>query len=68
MKLSLRNINIYTIFALIILIAGLLFYITWGLCYGVWVDIGTYSITIILVLGGILGTIVSLSMEKTEEE
>ena len=68
MKLSLRNINIYTIFALIILIAGLLFYITWGLRYGVWVDIGTYSITIILVLGGILGTIVSLSMEKTEEE
>jgi hypothetical protein len=68
MKPSLRNINIYTIFALIILIAGLLFYITWGLRYGVWVDIGTYSITIILVLGGILGTIVSLSMEKTEEE
>jgi hypothetical protein len=68
MKLNLRNINIYTIFALIILIAGLLFYITWGLRYGVWVDIGTYSITIILVLGGILGTIVSLSMEKTEEE
>jgi hypothetical protein len=68
MKPSLRNINIYTIFALIILIGGLLFYITWGLRYGVWVDIGTYSITIILVLGGILGTIVSLSMEKTEEE
>ena len=68
MKISLRNINLYTILALIILIAGLLFYITWGLRYGVWVDIGIYSITIILVLGGILGTIVSLSMEKTEEE
>ena len=68
MKPSLRNINIYTIFALIILIAGLLFYITWGLRYGVWVDIGIYSITIVLVLGGLLGTIVSLSMEKTEEK
>ena len=68
MKLSLRNINIYTIFALIILIAGLLFYITWGLRYGVWVDVGIYSITIVLVLGGLLGAIISLSMEKTEEK
>jgi hypothetical protein len=68
MKLSIRNINVYTIFALIVLIAGLLLYITWGLRYGVWADIGIYSITIVLVLGGLLGTIVSLSMEKTEEE
>ena len=62
-----KNINAYTIFALIVLIAGLLFYISWGLRYGVWVDIGIYSITIVLVLGGLLGAILSLSMEKTEE-
>jgi hypothetical protein len=67
MELSMKNINAYTIFALIVLIAGLLFYISWGLRYGVWVDMGIYSITIVLVLGGLLGAILSLSMEKTEE-
>jgi hypothetical protein len=63
-----KNINMYTIVALIVLIAGLLLYISWGLRYNVWADIGIYSITIVLVLGGLLGTILSLSYEKTEEE
>jgi hypothetical protein len=67
MELNIKNINAYTIFALIVLIAGFLFYIAWGLRYGVWADIGIYSITIILVLGGLFGAILSLSMEKTEE-
>jgi len=68
MKPSLKNINAYTIMALIVLIAGLLLYITWGLRYNVWVDIGIYSITIILVLGGLLGMILSLTFEKTKDE
>jgi hypothetical protein len=68
MELSMKNINMYTIVALIVLIAGLLLYISWGLRYNVWADIGIYSITIVLVLGGLLGTILSLSYEKTEEE
>ena len=68
MELSLKNINAYTIFALIVLIAGILFYISWGLRYGVWVDVGIYSITIVLVLGGLFGMILSLFMEKTEEK
>ena len=67
MELSMRKINAYTIFALLVLIAGILFYISWGLHYGIWVDIGIYSITTVLVLGGLLGAILSLSMEKTEE-
>ena len=68
MELSIKNINAYTIAALIVLIGGLLFYISWGLRYGVWVDVGIYSITIILVISGLLGTILSLTMEKAEEE
>jgi hypothetical protein len=68
MKPSLKNINAYTIVALIVLIAGLLFYIYWGLRFNVWADIGIYSITIILVLGGFFGTILSLTFEKTDEE
>ncbi len=68
MKPSIKNINAYTIVALIIFIAGLLLYLTWGLRYNVWADVGIYSITIILVLGGLLGAILSLTFEKTEEE
>jgi hypothetical protein len=67
MELSIKNINAYTIFAFIVLIAGLLFYIFWGLRYGVWVDIGIYSITIVLVFGGLVGAILSLTIAKTEE-
>jgi hypothetical protein len=68
MKPTLKNINAYTIFAIIVLIAGLLLYITWGLRYNIWYDIGIYSITIILVLGGLFGAILSLTFDKTEEE
>ncbi len=68
MKPSLKNINAYTIIALIILIAGLLLYITWGLRYNVWYDVGIYSIAIVLILGGLFGAILSLTFEKTEEE
>jgi hypothetical protein len=68
MNLSIRNFNAYTIVTLIILIAGLLFYIGWGLRYNVWVDVGIYSLTIVLVLTGLLGTILSLTLEKSEEE
>jgi hypothetical protein len=68
MKPSLKNINAYTIVALIVLLAGLVLYISWGLRYNVWADIGIYSITIVLVLGGLLGAILSLTFEKTDEE
>jgi hypothetical protein len=68
MKLSIRNINAYTIVALLVLIAGLLFYISWGLRYSVWADVGIYSLTIVLVLSGLLGTIISLTFEKSDEE
>jgi hypothetical protein len=67
MKLDMKNFNAWTICALIILIAGILLYITWGLRYNVWADVGIYSLTIVLVLGGLIGAILSLMMEKTEE-
>jgi len=68
MKPSLRNINAYTIAALIVLIGGLLLYIIWGIRYNVWMDVGIYSITIVLILGGLFGAILSLTLEKTTEE
>jgi len=68
MKPSLRNINAYTIAALIVLIGGLLLYIIWGIRYNVWMDVGIYSITIVLILGGLFGAILSLTFDKTTEE
>jgi hypothetical protein len=48
------------------LIAGILFYISWGIRFGAWYDIGIYSITIVLVLSGILGILLTC-YEKTED-
>ena len=67
LKISLKNFNLYTILSLLFLLAGLILWISWGLRYGVWVDIGIYSITIVFVLSGLIGLIISL-LEKTEGE
>jgi hypothetical protein len=68
MHISIKNLNAYTVIAFIVLLGGILMYITWGLQYGVWYDIGIYSITIVLVLGGLIGAILSLGIEKKTEE
>ncbi len=49
-------------FYYLILIAGVLFYLGWGLLYHsrtdgeVWTDIGVYSVTVLLVGFGLIGT------------
>jgi hypothetical protein len=65
-KLDLKKLNIFTIISLLLLLAGILFYFYWGIRFGVWYDVGIYSITIVFVLGGILGTFITL-MEITED-
>jgi len=66
-KISLKNFSFFTIVGILMIIAGLLLWIYWGTNYGVWTDIGIYSITIVLIIAGIVGTIISL-LEKEEEE
>lgn len=66
-KINIRNFNIFTILSILALLAGLLFYIYWGNRYDVWYDIGIYSITIVFVISGSIGLILSL-MEKEEIE
>jgi len=66
-KLNFKNFNEYTILSILFLLGGLLHYIYWGIRYGVWYDIGIYSLTIVLVLPGIIGIIISL-MEKEEKD
>ena len=65
-KLDLKKLNIFTIISLLLLLAGILFYIYWGIRFGVWYDVGIYSITIVFVLGGLLGTVVTL-METSQD-
>ena len=65
-KINVKNFNIFTVLSILSLIAGIGIYMYWGITFGVWYDIGIYSLTIVLVLPGIIGTILSL-MEKTED-
>jgi hypothetical protein len=67
MELHLKNFNIYSIVALLTIIGGIVFYFIWGMRYNVWADIGIYSIVSVLVLGGLIGFILSLSLETKEE-
>ncbi|MGC8546699.1 MAG: hypothetical protein ACP5MU_03445 [Thermoplasmata archaeon] len=39
----------------IMLLGAVIFYLSWSIAYGDWNDIGLYSISIILILFGILG-------------
>ena len=67
MELHLKNFNILSILALLMIIGGIVLYFIWGIRYNVWADIGIYSITSVLVLAGIIGFILSLSLELKEE-
>jgi hypothetical protein len=37
------------------LLGAIIFYLSWSIAYGDWNDIGLYSISIILILFGVLG-------------
>lgn len=41
-------------FALLVVL-GVVFYLWWGLSYGVWIDNGVYAVTITLLLFGLAG-------------
>ena len=64
LNLNFKNYNIWTIISIIFILAGLLHWIYWGSRYGVWTDIGIYAITIVLVLPGIVGLIITLMETK----
>ena len=68
MNIDIKNFNWKTLLACITLIAGILFYIYWGTRYGIWTDIGIYALTIVLVLFGVFGALLSLTEQKEEKE
>ena len=65
-NINMKNFNIFTIISVVLFLIGIIFYIYWGLRFGVWADIGIYSVTIFLVLSGLIGTVLSL-YEKPEK-
>jgi hypothetical protein len=67
LKINMKNFNFYTIISILFLIAGLINYFIWVARFGVVFDIGIYSITIVFILAGIIGFILSL-WDKSENE
>jgi hypothetical protein len=67
LDINMQNMNIFTILSGLLLLAGIGFYLWWGIRFGVWADIGIYSVSIVFILGGIVGILLSLYQEPTKE-
>jgi hypothetical protein len=65
--LDIKKYTYKTVLSLLFVIAGILFYIYWGIAFGVWVDIGIYSVTILFIIGGFLGLLLSV-MEDPQKD
>ena len=61
MKIKEIKIGPGIIISIIAALAGLVYYIGWGLYYHVWADIGIYSVTAFLMGIGIVGTLLSIT-------
>jgi len=67
-KLNIKSFNKYTVLSILSILAGLFHYIYWGTRYEIWYDIGIYSITIVLILPGLIGVILFLMSKKQKQE
>jgi len=65
MKVTGNYVMEYLSFAL--LLGAVVFYVGWSIAYGDWYDIGLYSISVILMLFGILGIAISRLKIRQEE-
>ncbi|HEC81286.1 MAG TPA: hypothetical protein ENI42_02505 [Thermoplasmatales archaeon] len=59
-----EKINGKKMVSLLVLACGIIFYVGWSSMYNVWTDIGVYSVSIIFILLGALGFLISSSEEK----
>ncbi|MCD6473881.1 MAG: hypothetical protein J7K47_03135 [Thermoplasmata archaeon] len=48
------------VLSIIAILAGIVYYIAWGVHYHVWADLGIYSVTAFLVSLGVLGSMASI--------
>ena len=52
---SVRKVNPARAFYLLLLVAGVILYLLWSIIYDAWLDIGLYSVVILLVGFGLVG-------------
>jgi hypothetical protein len=52
---SVRKVNPARAFYLLLLVAGVILYLLWSIIYDAWLDIGLYSVVILLVGFGLAG-------------
>jgi len=52
---SIRKVNPARAFYLLLLVAGVILYLFWAIYYNAWLDIGLYSIVILMVGFGLFG-------------
>ncbi|UCH90355.1 MAG: hypothetical protein JSV49_10860 [Thermoplasmata archaeon] len=62
-------ISVPKLFYRLLLLAGILFYISWLAVFGVehWNDIGVYSITVVLICFGLVGSLLYDEIEKADK-
>jgi hypothetical protein len=60
--------KIKVIFALLVLIAGLVLYIGWAAMYNAWTDVGLYATSIPLIGFGLVGIFLFTRKEPEEED
>jgi len=52
---SIRKVNPARAFYLLLLVAGVILYLIWSIIYDAWLDIGLYSVVVLLVGFGLVG-------------
>ena len=52
---SIRKVNPARAFYLLLLVAGVILYLLWSIIYDAWLDIGLYSVVVLLVGFGLVG-------------
>ena len=55
-----------TVLGLLFLVSGIIFYLAWSAYYDAWTDIGVYSFSIVMIVSGVLGILLSIFPEKSE--
>ena len=59
--------NVVRGFCLVLIMTGLILFLIWGLAFGIWYDVGLYSVLLMLFGFGIVGFLL-YSMPESEGE
>ena len=63
MEIGDMKVDAKFVLSILSLIIGIVFYLLWGLTYGVWVDVGIYSVTAVFVTLGLIGLLLIRTKE-----